>query len=116
MNGKKARAQRKMFPMKDKSFLRALRKRDKTARLTGVPGVSKTPAVPNAVLMVSVGARSPQRYHPVRSAFNNATLELNTENPSLSAFQRAQKIHELRYYGRAGRMSKPELERYIARA
>lgn len=117
MNGKKARAQRKMFGSKGKPFIRGLRKQDKTARLTGTGSTSTSPAVPETRVHIgSVSARNPPRHHPVRSAFDEATVALSGENPSISAFERAQKIHSLRFGNAAGRMSRPQLERYIATA
>lgn len=116
MNGKKARAQRKMFGAKSKPFIRKLRKQDKIARLTGIGFTSTISAVPETQVHFGVGARNPPRHHPVRSAFAEALVSLSGENPPISAFERAQKIHSLRFGNAAGRMSRPQLERYIATA
>lgn len=67
--------------------------------------------------IASAGARNPPRYHPVRSAiFENRLLLLDSANPSHRLFHRGQKLHALRYYNAAGRMSGPQLRAYIAQA
>lgn len=67
--------------------------------------------------IASAGARNPPRNHPVREAIaENRRLLLSSANPAFNLFDRGEKLHALRYYNAAGRMSRQQLLTYIARA
>lgn len=74
---------------------------------------SRTPRVPTTSI-APPGARHPVRQHSVRSALHTVFRELAQENPPVRIFDAAQHLKKPHWGNAAGRMSGPQLRRYIS--